>query len=241
MLRDFGIRSDFPVDVDSTTAQFFPGSLASVAYVPPGDGEIERMILFSNLPIRRDILAFEIGHLKLTCMLLPHFEKTEPLAPPLMFFGVFHDEFYDRLLLSRDLPAASSSLMQLEAENLPDDSQMYLDLSAAAIPQTPRNVRMLQRMTQWTLDKIVCSRSPALHRYLPDFDRVLEPCRNSTFNDFMLFIEAQLSSMPALPNATSRFGQSEQSAVLEAVAPVHRYVFGRLIPLRRVRYSISCA
>ena len=120
MLRDFGIRSDFHVDIDSTTAQFYSSSFASVAYLPAGDAEIERMVLFSILPIRRDILAFEIGHLKLTCMLLPPTSRVpSPCLCDLMFFGVFHDEFYDRMLLSRDLPAASSSLMQLEADNLP--------------------------------------------------------------------------------------------------------------------------
>lgn len=240
-LRTFGIRQDFPVELESRSLLFFSNALATVDYAPPPGERIERIVLRYRPPLRRDVLAFEIGHLKLTCMKLPHYHPTENLVPHALYFGAFHDEFYDRLLLSRDFPATSVSLISLELAGLPGNSQMSSDLAIASLPGTREHYRMLPRITQWMMDRLVCSSNRVLEGLIPEFDRVLGQARATIFNDVIDLMQVQLGSMPPLPVGSDEFEGAAQISIQNAVGMVHAFVFGDDVPFRRLPYTINCS
>jgi hypothetical protein len=239
-LQAFGIRPDFPVELIICSDLFHPGSIASIEYLPPPGEAIEGIALTYFPPLRRDVLAFEIGHLKLACKMLPHYSPTENLIPSAMYFGLFHDEFYDRLLLSRDFPRTSASLMALEASRLPSESQMTSDLSMAAVPRAREYYVMLPRIAQWIMDGMICSRSPFLHEFLPQFDRVLAQANATILGDFTRLVRTELQNMPSLPDGSSSFSNDAQSLIFEAVDRVQVNVFGTDTPFRKLHYSIDC-
>ena len=151
VLLTYKIKPYFRISLENSGA-FFPGELARTEFKTSDLRHIDDVIIHYNQILYKEVLHYEIGHIKLRCMGLPIFYISPMMQPFEVYYLVLHGELYDWILTDQWLPNSADELMQEQIRKIPSHSILINALQNIPPEGTVRWHEGIQSLIRMVLD-----------------------------------------------------------------------------------------
>jgi hypothetical protein len=240
VLSAYGIRPCFTIKLENSGA-FFPGELARTEFVPSDSGQINQVVIHYNGTLYREILHYEVGHIKLRCMELPIFYASSATQPFEMYYLALHGELYDWLLTDQKLPTSAEELMREQIRQIPPPSTLLVAAQSVPPVGTLSWHQGMPNFIRVVVNKVSCLRSNNLQTYAQQFDAVVQMFAGTNIAPVLSNIETSLMSLPNLSPNWRNFSSQEKLAIVNAISDIYRLMVPSRLPEAAVNASIQCS